>query len=137
MVLFGPHVEEQVSSHTPFYVTFVIHELLLHNFMLDLGASRNLMPMSMMEQLGLKIKKPYKDLYSFDSKGVKCLRMIKYLVVNLAQILVKSVVIDIVVFDIPARFSVLLSRSWGSNIGGSIKIYLSYATIPVFDGEER
>ena len=44
---------------------------------------------------------------------------------------------DIVVADIPARFGMLLSRSWGSKIRGSIKLDLTYATIPVFGGEER
>lgn len=55
MVVFGPHVEEKVSSTTPFYVNFVIHELLLHNCMLDSGASHNLMSLSVMEHLGLQI----------------------------------------------------------------------------------
>ena len=90
-----------------------------------------------MEQLGLQITRPYKDLYYFDSKSVKCLGMIKDLVVNLAQILAKSVEMDIVVADILDQFEMLLSRSWGTNIGGSIKIDLTYATIPVFGGEER
>ena len=44
---------------------------------------------------------------------------------------------DIVVADIPARFRMLLSRSWGTKIGGSIKLDLNYATIPVFGGQER
>lgn len=101
MVVFGPHVEEIDCSTTPFYVTLVIHDLLLHNCMLDFGASHNFMPLTLMEQLGLQITKPYKDLYSFDSKRVKCLGMIKDLVVNLAQIPVKNIVMDIVVADIP------------------------------------
>lgn len=63
--------------------------------------------------------------------------MIKDLVVNLAQILVKSVVMDIVVVYIPARFGMLLSRSWGSKVRGSIKLDITYATIPTFGGEER
>lgn len=73
-------------------------------------------------------------MYSFDSKRVKCLEMIKDLMVNLVDIPIKSVVIDIVVVDIPARFGILLSRSWGSKIVGSIKVDLTYATIPVFGG---
>ena len=112
MVVFGPHVEE-LDSNTPFYVSMVIHDLLLHNCMLDSGASHNLLPLSFMEQLGLQITRPYKYLYSFNSKRVKCLGMIKDLVVNLAQIPAKSVVMDIVVVDILARFGMLLSRSWG------------------------
>lgn len=44
--------------------------------------------------------------------------MIEDLVVNLAQILVKSMVMDIVVVDILAIFSMILSRSWDSKIEG-------------------
>lgn len=36
IVIFGPHVEELDPSIAPFYVTLVIHDLLLHNYMLDL-----------------------------------------------------------------------------------------------------
>lgn len=124
-MVFGLHVEELDPSTAPFSVTLGIHDLLLHNCMLDSGASHNLMPLEVMEQLGLQITRPYKDLYSFDSKRVKCLRMIKDLVVNLANILVKSMVMDIVVADIPPHIGRLLSRYWGSKVGVSIKLDLT------------
>ena len=53
MVVFGPHVEELDSSTPPFYVSLVIHDLLLHNRILDSRVSHNLLPLSVMEQLGL------------------------------------------------------------------------------------
>lgn len=53
MVVFGHHVEELDPSTTPFYVTLVTHDLLLYNFMLDSGALHNLMPLVVMEELGL------------------------------------------------------------------------------------
>ena len=56
-----------------------------------------------MEKMGLQITRPYQDLYSFDSRKVKCLSMIKDLVVNLAQIPVKSILMDVVVANIPAK----------------------------------
>jgi len=84
MVVFGLHVEELDPSTAPFYVTLGIHDLLLHDCMVESGASHNLMHLEVMEQLGLQINRPYKDLYSFDSKKVKCLGMIKDLVVNLS-----------------------------------------------------
>ena len=49
----------------------------------------------------------------------------------------KSVVVDIVVVDIPPHFGIVLSRSWGSKVGGSIKLDLTYSTIPTFGGEQR
>jgi len=63
--------------------------------------------------------------------------MIEDLVVNLGQILVKSVVMDILVAHILPCFGILLSRSYGSKVGDSIKIDLTYATIPTFGGEKR
>ena len=49
MVVFGPHVEDMDLATPPFYVTLVIHDLLLQNYMLDSGALYNLLPLSVME----------------------------------------------------------------------------------------
>ena len=89
--------------------------------MLDFGASHNLMPKVVMERLGLEITKPYKDLYSFDSSRVKCLGLIKDLCVNLAQIHSKNLVMDIVVAEIPPKYGMLLSKSWGSKLQGNLQ----------------
>ena len=40
----------------PFYVTLTVHEQLLHNCLLDSGASHNLMPKAVMESLGLTVR---------------------------------------------------------------------------------
>ena len=82
MVIFGPHGEELDSTTPPFYVSVVIHDLLLHNCMLDSGASHNILPLSVMEQLGLQTTRTSKGLYSFNSMRLKCLGMIKDLVVK-------------------------------------------------------
>ena len=109
VVNFGPHVEEVDSSVPPFYIS-LLHDFILHNCMLDSGASHNLMPLSVMKELNLQITKRHRDLYSFDSKRVKCVGLIKDVVVSLAQIPAKSIVMDVVVVEIPARFGMLLSR---------------------------
>ena len=113
-LLFGPEVEDKFREGgvPPFYVSLNIHDKILHNAMLDSGASRNLMPKVIMERLGLEINRPYKDLYSFDSSRVKCLGLIKDLCVNLAQILAKSLVMVIIVAHIPPKYGMLLSCSW-------------------------
>jgi hypothetical protein len=49
----------------------------------------------------------------------------------------KSVVMDIVVVDVPPKFGMLLSRSWIRKLGGTLKMDLTYATIPVFGGKHR
>jgi hypothetical protein len=114
-----------------------IHDKVLHNCLMDSGASHNLMPKIVTEELGLEVTKAYHDLYSFDSRRVQCLGVIKDLAVSLFQLPMKSVVMDIVVVDVPPKFGMLLSRSWIKKLGGTLQMDLTYATIPVFGGEHR
>jgi hypothetical protein len=82
-ITFGPHFEGARDTVAPFYITLKVHDRPLHNCMLESGASHNVMPKSIMDRLGLKITRPYGDLYSFNSRRVKCMGMIKDLVVSL------------------------------------------------------
>jgi hypothetical protein len=136
-VILGPMVEDRDDSSPPFYTSLNIHDKVLHNCLMDSGASHNLMPKIVMEELGLEVTKAYHDLYSFDSRRVQCLGVIKDLVVSLFQLPMKSVVMDIVVADVPPKFGMLLSRSWIKRLGGTLQMDLTYATIPVFGGEHR
>ena len=104
--------------------------------MFDTGASHNLMPKEIMDALGLDITRQYKDLYSFDSRRFKCLRLIKDLVISLHQIPKKSIVMDIVVADVLAKFGMLLCRSWSAKLKGTMQMDFSYATIPVLTNKE-
>ena len=121
-ITFGPHFEGFKDNVAPFYITLNMHDQLLHNCMLDSGASHNVMPKTIMERLGLHITRPYGDLYSFDSRKVKCMGMIKDLVVTLAQVPIKSILMDVVIADIPPKYGMLLSRSWGAKLGGTIQL---------------
>ena len=94
-----------------FYLSLNVHDMIVHNAMLDSGASHNLMPKGVVESLGMEVTRPYKDLYSFDSKKVKCLGLIKDMVVTLTGFPSKTKVMDVVIEDIPLKFCVLLSRS--------------------------
>jgi hypothetical protein len=138
-ILFGPHVEEtgDTKDVPPFYVCLKIHDMTLHNAMLDSGVSHNLMPKVVMDELGLDVTRPYKYLFSFDSRKVKCLGLIKYLVMSLSQIPSNNLVMDMVVSDIPPKFDMLLSRSWATKLKRTLQMYMSYATIPVFGQERR
>ena len=100
--------------------------------MLDSGASHNLMPKMIMDNLGLDITRPYKDLYSFDSRKLRCLGLINDLVVSLHQIPEKSIVMDVVVADVPVKFGMLLSQSWDAKLKGTLQMDMTYATILVF-----
>jgi ribonuclease HI len=138
-LLFGPEVDgrDDTGEVAPFYISLNIHDLILHNAMLDSGASHNLMPKAVMEKLGLEVTRPYKDLHSFDSNKVKCIGLIKDLCITLVQIPAKSMVMDVVVADIPPKYGMLLSRSWGAKLKGTLQLDMSYATIPVFGQQRR
>lgn len=94
----------------------------------------NLTPKVIIERLGLEIKRPYKDLYSFDSSKVKCLGLIKDLEISLTQISSKSMVMDIMVEDIPPRHGMILSRSWMEKLNGALQTDMSFITVLVFGG---
>jgi hypothetical protein len=138
-ILFGPCVKEssEADEVPPFYVSLRIHDMTLHNAMLDSRASHNLMLKVVMDQLGLDIARPCKDLFSFDSRKVKWLGLIKDMVVTLSQILAKNMVMDVVVSYIPPKFGMLLSRSWDANLKGTLQMDMSYATISHFGQYKR
>jgi hypothetical protein len=72
-VILGPLIEDRDDSSPPFYTSLNIHDKVLHNCLMDSGASHNLMPKTVMDELGLEVTKTYHDLYSFDSRKVKFL----------------------------------------------------------------
>ena len=90
-----------------------------------------------MGNLGLVITKPYKDLYSFDSRKVKCIGLIKDLVVSLHQIREKSTVMDVVVAEVPVKVGMLLSRSLAAKLKSTLQMDMSYASILVFVEQRR
>jgi hypothetical protein len=132
-----PLVEDKDDSSPPLYTSLNAHDKILHNFLMDSGASHNLIPKAIMDELGLEITKAYHDLYSFDSRKVKCLGVIKNLLVTLFQLPMNNIVMDIVVAYVPPKFGMLFSRSWIKRLVGTLQTYLSYATIPIFGGEHR
>jgi ribonuclease HI len=138
-IIFGPEVDgrDDTGEVAPFYISLNINDLILHNAMLDSGASHNLMPKAVMEKLGLEVTRPYKDLHSFDSSKVNCIGLIKDLCITLVQIPSKRMVMDVVVADIPPKYGMFLSCSWGAKLKGTLQLDMSYATIPVFGQQRR
>ena len=68
-IYLGPMLEyDQNEEFPPFYVSISIHNMTLHNAMLDSGAYHNLMSKVLMERLGLQVTRPYKDLFLLTQK---------------------------------------------------------------------
>ena len=95
------------------------------------------MPKVNIDNLGLDITRPYKYLYSFDSRKMKCIGLIKNLVVSLHQISKKSIVMDVVVVEVPVKVGMLLSSSSAAKLKSTLQMDMSYATILVFAKQRR
>ena len=65
----------------------------------------------------------------FNSKPVEVECLIKDLKVSLAMNPDISLLMDVVVIDIPDVWGMLLSRKWGATMGGQLQMGLFYATI--------
>lgn len=102
--------------------------------MLDSGASANIMPLTVMKQLGLNISRPYKRVCGFNSKPVEVEGIIKDIKSSLARNPDISLIMDVIVIDIPDVWGLFLSRKWGATIGGHVQMDLSYTTIPLSHG---
>jgi hypothetical protein len=96
--------------------------LCLNNYMLDLGASTNVISLKVLKQLGLKTTRPYGNVCGIDSRKVKVLGVWKDVEVFLVYFPHISILMDIVVIDVPDAWGMLLSRSWSIALGSFLSM---------------
>jgi ribonuclease HI len=101
---------------------------------LELGASSNVMTKKVMEQLNLRISRPYHNICALDSQTIEVYGLIKGLQVHLTVFPDIMIEMDIVVIDVPDLWGMLLNRKAAADLGGSLQMDLSYATLPTPDG---
>ena len=88
-----------------------------------------------MEQLNLRISRPYHNICALDSQTIEVQGLIKGFQVHLAVFSDIMFEMDIVVIDVPDVWGMfLLNRKEAANLGGSLQMDLSYATLPTPDG---
>ena len=105
-------------DHQPFFITMLVNGILLHNCMFDFGASLCVMTKKVMNQLNLRVSRPYHNICAMDSKIIEVCGLIKDLQVHLAVHPDIMITMDIVVIDVLDVWGMLLSRKWGVDIGG-------------------
>jgi ribonuclease HI len=111
-----------------------VNDKVLHNCMLDSGASSNVITKKVMEQLNLRISRPYHNICALDSQTIEVHGLIKGLQVHLAVFPDIMFEMDIVVIDVLDVWGMLLNRKAAADLGGSLQMDLSYATLPTPDG---
>jgi ribonuclease HI len=122
------------EKNLPFCLSLLVNDKMLHNCMLNSGASSNVMTKKVMEQLNLRISRPYHNICALDSQTIEVFGLIKVLQVYLAVCPDIMIEIDIVVIDAPDVWGMLLNRKAAADLGGSLQMDLSYATLPTPDG---
>jgi ribonuclease HI len=122
------------EKNLPFYLSLLVNDKMLHNCMLDSRASSNVMTKKVMEQLNLRISRPYHNICALDSQTIEVFGLIKGLQVYLTVCPDIMIEMDIVVIDAPDVWGMLLNRKAAADLGGSLQMDLSYSTLPTPDG---
>jgi hypothetical protein len=102
--------------------------------MLEFRASANVMSLKVMKQLGLQTTRPYGNFGGIDSRKVKLYGLIEDVEVYLWDSPHTSLIMNIVVIDVPYAWGILLSRSWSTTLGGFLGMDITHAHIPMGDG---
>jgi hypothetical protein len=122
------------EKNRPFFLSLLVNDFILHNCMLDSGATSNVMTKRVMEQLNLRISRPYHNICAMDSRTIEVHGLIKGLQVHLAAFPNIMIEMDIVVIDVPDTWGMLLNRKTTAYLGGNLQMDLTYATIPTPNG---
>jgi hypothetical protein len=128
------YLDRKKDNIPPFFLSLGMNGLHLNNSMLDSGASANVMSVKVMEQLGLKTTRPYGNVCGIDSKRIEVYGLCEDVEVFLIDFPHISLLMNIVVIDVPDAWGMLLSSSWFDALGGFISMDLNHAHIPMGDG---
>jgi hypothetical protein len=128
------HFRVQYDEHPPFFMTLLMNNKSLNNCMLDSGAGANMMSLKVMQQIGLKVTRPYRNVCGFESRAIPTHGVIENVEVCLKEYPERIIHIDIVVVDVPDVWGMLLSRKFASKLGGTLEMDLTYVNIPLNNG---
>jgi hypothetical protein len=134
IMLQADHFRVQYDEHPPFFMTLLMNNKSLNNCMLDSRAGANMMSLKVMQQLVLKVTRPYKNVCGFESKSIPTNGVVEIVEVCLKEYPEKVIDIDIVIVDVPDVWGMLLSRKFASMLGGTLEMDLTYVNLPLKNG---
>jgi hypothetical protein len=121
--------------HESFFISLVLTKWIFHNYMLDSGASTNLMTLKVAKRMGLTLLRPYRNICALDSHEIQAVGLITDLEIHLAVNPDVFVNMDVFVKDVSIAKGMLASRKWVVDVEGTIHMGFSYATSPTPYGE--
>jgi hypothetical protein len=102
-----------VNSHKNvprFLLTFEIFNRNVHNYMVDSGASSNVMPLSVCQKFNVEVQPSNLKIIQLDQTNVKVIDELKDVIVRLSSNPKVHQIIDIIFVDIPEFYGLFLSR---------------------------
>ena len=109
--------ERKSGGHPPFYLTLQINNLLLHNCMLDSGVAMNVMPLSIMKEMGLEVTHPYGNVCGIEPRTFQPYGLIKNLKADVFTCPDLNTMMDVVLIDLPPVYGIFVSRIVGCWVG--------------------
>jgi hypothetical protein len=114
----------------PFLLTFEIFNRNVHNCMVDLGASSNVMPWSVCQKINAEVEPSSLKIIQLDRTDVKVIGELKNVLIILSSNPKVHQVIDIIVVDIPEVYGMFLSRDWSEQLHGYFAMDWSHLWLP-------
>lgn len=99
------------------YMTFLINNKLVRNYMLDSRVEINILPLGIMKQLGFWVDVACGKCYAMDNEEIPYFGVIKDLELRFVAHLEVPYRMDVTMDDIPPQYGMLLSRQWGPTLG--------------------
>ena len=110
----------------PFYLSLIIGNKLVHNCLVDSGATSSVMPKRVADQLGLNYQPLEKGGLQLDVTTINTVDFIKDANLTLHACTNYPIYLDIYVIDLPPYFAMCLSRDFTTKIGGYLSSDWSY-----------
>jgi hypothetical protein len=111
IILNTMYLDQPRDKNPPFYLSLGMNGLCLNNYMLDSGTSTNVISLKVMTQLSLKTTRPYGNVCGIDLIRVEVWGVCEDVEVFLIDFPHISVLMDILVIDVPDVWGMLLSRT--------------------------
>jgi hypothetical protein len=134
----GPPTAKLRGKIPPFYISIENHDVALHNCLVDTGAKNNIIPLTVMEALGMNCSKYYKtseSIYAINLRKVSTYEEIKDFYAWIIDAPHIITIFNIIVVDLPPTYGVVMGRYWSSMIGGYIMNDGSYMMLLGKEGE--
>jgi len=106
------------STTPPFFITFEVFNRNVHNCMVDLGASSNVMPFKVCERLNINLEESYIQIIHLDMARVKVIGELKNVLIRMSSNPKIHQTIDIILVYIHDTYGMILGRDWFAMLKG-------------------